>query len=78
MFAATLSQFCSAGVCGFPPRQAGVACPYPLVSALSAGVVLLGKVPQVVVVVEVKKLHQILKRQNDDSEPEINFRMREL
>lgn len=60
-----VSAMSAAQVCGWvcPPRQAGAASPYPLVSALPAGVVLLGKVPQVVVVVEVKKLHQVLKRQ---------------
>lgn len=40
-------------------RDAAV-CPYPLVPSFSAGVVLLGKVFQVVVVVEVKELHQVL------------------
>ena len=34
--------------------------PYPLVPSLPAGVVLLGEVPQVVVVVEVEELHQVL------------------
>lgn len=34
---------------------------YPLVSSFSARIVLLGKVPQVVIVVEVEKLHKVLK-----------------
>lgn len=40
-----------------------VACPYPLVPSLSARVVLLGKVPQVVIVVEVEKLYEVLKQE---------------
>lgn len=43
---------------GFSQRD--VACPYPLITSFSARVVLLGKVPQVVVVVEVEKLHEVL------------------
>ena len=35
-------------------------CPYPLVPSFSARVVLLGEVPQIVVVVEVEKLHEVL------------------
>lgn len=37
-------------------------CTHPLVASLPARIVLLGKVPQVVVVVEVKERHQVLKR----------------
>lgn len=33
---------------------------YPLVPALPARIVLLGKVPQIVIVVEVEKLHKVL------------------
>lgn len=38
----------------------GAACPYPLVASFAARVVLLGKVPQVVVVVEVEELDEVL------------------
>lgn len=44
----------------FFPSQHDVLCPYPLVPSFSARVVLLGAVPQVVVVVEVEKLHEVL------------------
>lgn len=37
------------------------ACSYPLLPSFSARVVLLGKVPQVVVVVKIEEFHQILK-----------------
>lgn len=39
-------------------------CSYPLVPSFSARIVLLGKVPQVVVVVEVEKLHEVLQRKD--------------
>lgn len=44
----------------FCSSQHDAVCPYPLVSSFSAGIVLLGKVPQVVVVVEVEKLNEVL------------------
>lgn len=40
--------------------QRDAACSYPLVPSFPAGVALLGEVPQVVVVVEVEKLHEVL------------------
>lgn len=46
-----------AAVCS---SQHDATCPYPLLPSFSARVVLLGKVPQVVVVVEVEKLHEVL------------------
>lgn len=45
---------------GFCSSQRDAVFPYPLVSSFSAGVVLLGKVPKVVVVVEVEKLNEVL------------------
>lgn len=47
--------------CGVTWAWRGGVCPYPLVASFSARVVLLGEVPQIVVVVEVEKLHQVLK-----------------
>lgn len=40
---------------------------HPLVPSLSAGIKLLGEVPQVVIVVEVEQGHQILQQERKES-----------